>query len=210
MNARMNARTNVIAAGRRLTVLAAVAALALVAAACGNGDEDAEETTTTAPTETTLPTLTDEEFDEQVDEMLLDPVEAAGTDLCAVFDAAEGGPAAMPSSENQVRKIVDSYVAVLQSLAATEPVDEEQAAVLLETAENIRAAAEEQDYDLELLSDPEFGELQSSPEFLGAAETYTNRYQQECTPGGDGALDGDGAGDGAGDDGAGDGADTES
>lgn len=178
--------------GRRMTALAAVAALALVVAACGNGDdEDAEETTTTAPTETTLATLSDEEFDEQVDEMLLGPVEAAGTDICAVFDAAEGGPAAMPSSENQVRKIVDSYVAVLEALAATEPVDEAQSAVLVQTAQDIRAAAEEQDYDLELLSDPEFAELQSSPEFLEAAETYTARYQAECAPAGVGD---DGAG----------------
>jgi len=198
---------NAMDMARRLTALAAVAGLALVGAACGNGDDDAEETTTTAPTETTLPTLSDEEFDAQVDEMLLEPVAAAGTDICAVFDAAEGGPAAMPSSENQVRKIVDSYVVVLEALAATEPVDEAQSAVLVQTAENIRAAAEEQGYDLELLSDPEFAELQSSPEFLEAAEAYTARYQQECLSGADGP-DADDAGDDAGEgEGAGDGAD---
>jgi hypothetical protein len=201
MNVRRNNRATGTTVGRRLTGLAAVAVLALLGAACGGDDgEDAEETTTTAPTETTLATLSDEEFDEEVDEMLLDPVEAAGTDICAVFDAASGpGPSAMPSTENQVRKIVDSFVVVLEALAGTEPVDEEQAAVLLETAQDLRATAEEQGYSMELLEDPEFAQLQSSPEFLEAAQAYTDRYEQECQP----AAEGDGAaGDGAADDGA--------
>lgn len=165
---------------RQLLAVGTVAVLALTAAACG--DDAADETTTTAAdsTETTVAELSDEEFDAQV-ELLLADLEAAGTDLCAVLQAASAtGPEAAASTEAQVRTTVDAQVKILQAIAATEPVDEANAAVINRVAGELADAAEQDGYSTDFLESEEFATVLGGDDFTAALQGYQTRQASEC------------------------------
>ena len=177
---------------RQILVVASMATLALLAGACSGGDDEkadekkettttAEATTTTAST-TTLAPLSDEEFTAKVD-TLLSEVEAAGTDLCALFDAvSRTAPAAPAANATQVRAMVDAQVATLRAIGATEPVDAENQAILNKVADDLVAAAEADGYSTEFMTSKEFNDLLNSPESLGALQAYQERTTAECAP----------------------------
>ncbi len=160
-------------------------ALALVLGACG-GDDKSDETTTTAKSDESTPTtakpLSDEEFAAQVDPLLAD-IEAAGTDLCAVLEAASAqGPEAAAASEAQVKATVEAQVAILKAIAATEPVDEANATVINNAADELSAAAEKDGYTPAFLQSDEFGKVFSSEGFSSAIGAYQTRQASECAP----------------------------
>jgi hypothetical protein len=169
---------------RQIVGAAAVAALALVAGACG-GDDEAEkksdETTTTAEsTETTLAEISDEEFESQVAPLLAD-LEAAGTDLCSVLEAASAsGPEASASTEAQVKSTVDAQVKILKAIAATEPVDTANAAIINRVADELSAAAEADEYSPEFLQGEEFTQILAAEDFSAAIGGYQTRQSAEC------------------------------
>lgn len=181
----------------RSITAAVVAVLALVATACG-GDEEADETTTTAAGEqstTTVEPLSDEEFLAEV-EQVTSSIEAAGNEFCAVIEAASApGPTAAPDGEAQVRATVEAQVGILEAIAAAEPVDEENAAVLRETAAQLAQAAEDAGYSEDFIQGEASAEILLSDEFNAAITAYQTRRANECAdPGADGAEGGaDGA-----------------
>lgn len=160
-----------------------MAVLALVAGACGGDDDDkkSEETTTTAEsTETTLAEISDEEFESQVAPLLAD-LEAAGTDLCAVLEAASAsGPEASASTEAQVKSTVDAQVKILKAIAATEPVDTANAAIINRVADELSAAAEADGYSTEFLQGEEFTQILGAEDFSAAIGGYQTRQSAEC------------------------------
>jgi hypothetical protein len=171
---------------RQVMAVAAVAALALVAGACGGDDEETtEETTTTAEldgeaTSTTVEPLSDEEFDAQV-EPLVAELEAAGTDLCAVLQAASAsGPESSAATEAQVRTTVDAQVKILRAIAATEPVDEPNAAVINRVADELAAAAEEDGYTVDFVLGEAFTSLLGAEDFTVAITAYQTRQASDC------------------------------
>lgn len=167
---------------RQVLVVGAVAALALVAGACSGEDEEpAEETTTTEEaTTTTVAALSDEEFAAQVEPLVAD-LEAAGTDLCAVLEAASAsGPQASASTEAQVRTTVDAQVKILRAIAATEPVDAANAAVITRVADELAAAAEADGYSTEFLQSEAFTAVLGAQDFTTAISAYQTRQSTEC------------------------------
>ncbi|MEI2699895.1 MAG: hypothetical protein V9E94_16740 [Microthrixaceae bacterium] len=119
---------------RRIVGAAVVATLALGAAACsGDDNADKDETTTTKAgeeTTTTVAELSDDDYSAAV-EPLMDDLDGAGTDLCAVLQVAYGtGPEAPPSTTEQVKVTIAAQAKILRSLAATEPVEAASAPVL--------------------------------------------------------------------------------
>ncbi len=170
---------------RQVIGVAAVAALALVGGACGGDDDDKkdDETTTTAEsTETTLAEISDEEFNAQVEPLLAD-LEAAGTDLCAVLEAASAtGPEAAASTEAQVKATVDAQVEILRAIAATEPVDTANAEIINRVADELSAAAEADGYTTEFLQGEEFTQVLGAEDFSTAIGSYQTRQSSECAP----------------------------
>lgn len=173
---------------RQILAVASVAVLALLAGACSGGDEQADEkkdnkeTTTTEATTTTVAELSDEEFVAGVDELLAD-VEAAGTDLCALFEALAGtGPDAPAANPTQVRAMVEAQVESLRAIAASEPVDAENAAVLNKVADDLIAAGEADGFTPGFMTSKEYNDVLSSPESLGALESYQARQTADCAP----------------------------
>jgi len=159
-----------------------VTVLALAGTACG-GDDEADDTTTTtteASTETTVQELTDDEFAAQVDPLLAD-IEAAGTDLCAVLEAASAqGPEAPAATEAQVESTIDAQVAILRAISGSEPVDEANAAILNKVADDLSAAAESAGYSVAFLQGEEFTQVLSGEEFTTAIGAYQTRQAAEC------------------------------
>lgn len=182
---------------RQVLAVAAVAATALVAGACGGDDEEesTEETTTTAElTTTTVESLSDEEFDAQVAPLVAD-LEAAGTDLCAVLEAASAtGPQSTASTEAQVRTTVDAQVKILRAIAATEPVDTANAAVINRVADELAAAAEADGYSTEFLTGEAFTSVLGTEDFTAAIVAYQTRQSTECAAEGSVPAEGDGQG----------------
>jgi hypothetical protein len=186
----MSKRTTV---GRSVLGTAMVAVLALVLVACG-GDDEADETTTTTEatdetTTTTAAPLSDEEFQAQVDPILAD-LAAAGTDLCKVIEAASAsGPAAEASTEAQVKLTVEAQVAILRAIAATEPVDQANAATINGVADDLAAAAEADGYSTDFLQSEEFAAVVNDEQLVAALSPYQTRAASECAPtGADGAT----------------------
>jgi hypothetical protein len=172
---------------RQVVGVAMVAMLALVAGACGGDDESSDETTTTEASEettTTAATLSDDEFNAQVEPLLAD-LEAAGTDLCAVLEAASAtGPEAAASTEAQVKTTVDAQVQILKAIAASEPVDTANAAVINRVADELSAAAEQDGYSTEFLQGEAFTSVLGAEDFNTAIAAYQTRQSSECaTPG---------------------------
>jgi hypothetical protein len=172
---------------RQIVGVATVTALALVLGACG-GDDEADETTTTEAsaeeTTTTVAELSDEEFNSQVEPLLAD-IEAAGTDLCAVLEAASAtGPEAPASTEAQVKVTVDAQVAILKAIAASEPVDTANAEIINRKADELSAAAEADGYTTGFLESETFTQVLGSEDFSAAIGAYQTRQASECaTPG---------------------------
>lgn len=167
----------------RLIIAGATAVVALLAAGCGDGDDEAEETTTTEAGEVTTPSvpeLSDEEFATEVDEVI-GQVNEAGTEFCDVITAASAsGPSAPPSSEEQVQATVEAQVAILDAIAASEPVDEANAQILRDTASELAAAAEADGYSEGFLEGEESTAILSSQEFSTAIASYQSRQASEC------------------------------
>ena len=173
-------------------VAAAVLSLAVLAGGCG-GDEETEETTTTAAAEgsesgaegatTTVAALSDEEFSSKADEVL-DAVDEAGTDLCELFSATSTalGPDAPPSSPEQVRITVELQVALLEAIAASEPVVPESKATIERIAGELQAAAEEAEYSEDFFNDGALAGIINGQELVTALTPYQTRYQSECAP----------------------------
>ena len=176
---------------RQILAVASVATLALLVGACSGGDDEnadekkettTTEASTTTESTTTLAPLSDEEFTAKVDTLLAE-VEAAGTDLCALFAAvSRTQPAAPAANETQVRAMVDAQVATLRAIGATEPVDAENQAILNKVADDLVAAAEADEYSTEFMTSKEFNDLLNSPEALGALQSYQERTTADCAP----------------------------
>lgn len=167
-------------------VAAAVLSLTLVGGAC-SGDEEAEETTTTAAAEgsttTSVAELSDEEFAAKADEAL-DAVNEAGTDLCQIFLATSSalGPEAPPSSPEQVRITVELQVALLEAIAATEPVVPESKATIERIAGELQSAAAAADYSEDFFNDGALAGIINGQELVTALTPYQTRFQSECAP----------------------------
>ena len=124
--------------------------------------------------------LSDEEFSAQVDPLLAD-IEAAGTDLCAVLEAASAqGPEAPAATEAQVESTIAAQVTILRAIAGTEPVDEANAAVLNKVADDLSAAAESNGYSVAFLQGEEFTAVLSGEDFTAAIGAYQTRQAAEC------------------------------
>lgn len=162
---------------RWTTGILVVTAMALLA---GCGGDDGDETATTA--EATTTTLSDEEFVAAVDQITAD-LEAAGTDLCAVFEVAVApAPQDTPSTPAKVEATVGATVAIMRSLAATEPVDPEAAALLTEAADEVESAIAAEDYDVEYFESDEFLQLVAGEDLQTAFGEYQTRASEECAP----------------------------
>jgi len=183
---------------RQILAVASVAVLALLAGACSGGDDEnadeKKETTTTEATTTTVAELSDEEFVAGVDELLAD-VEAAGTDLCALFEALAGtGPDAPAANPTQVRAMVEAQVDSLRAIAASEPVDAENAAVLNKVADDLIAAGEADGFTTGFMTSKEYNDVLSSQESLGALNAYQARQTADCAPPSSAPTEGDAGG----------------
>jgi hypothetical protein len=171
---------------KRTVTIALVVVVALAGTACSDDDDETVEgdaTTTTEDEREPAPvtTIADEEFSAAT-ESFTAGVDAAGEDFCAVVQAASAnaGPAASPGNSEQVRQTVEMQVNVMESLAATTPVDEENAATLRRTAEELTAAAEEDGYSTDFLSSDAAGEILMGEDFQRALQAYSARASEEC------------------------------
>ncbi len=168
---------------RRIVGAAVVATLALGAAACsGDDNADKDETTTTKAgeeTTTTVAELSDDDYSAAV-EPLMDDLDGAGTDLCAVLQVAYGtGPEAPPSTTEQVKVTIAAQAKILRSLAATEPVEAASAPVLNATADKLEADAEAAGYSLEFFQTG-VNSVFDTEEFRTAMTPYQSRQAAEC------------------------------
>lgn len=171
---------------RRSTIvrLGMVVVLGVAGASCSDDDEpDASPTssTTTAAESTTTTTISDQEFDELA-EGFLGEVEAAGDDLCALVEAATVQFETAAANPHQMEQTINMQTAVLEALASTEPVDEENAERLQVAAARLTDAAEQAGYAPDFLASEEATDVLMGTELQQALTAYSQRAQEECTP----------------------------
>lgn len=174
-------RTSCTSTRAALAGLAVV--LALVAAACSDDEPTAEpvpETTTSVPEPApTVAPLDDDEFAAQL-APALEELDAAGTDLCAVLAVlvTSAGPEAPPSSPEQVRATLDAQATLFRALAATEPVDEPSAALVLAAADELVELSRSDDLSPATLESEEY--LSIFDAMQPGFDAYQERQAQEC------------------------------
>ena len=167
--------------GRRSAVAAAVAVVVMstVALAACSDDGEAASSRSSGERRTTTTLLDDEAFDEAIAGFTRD-VEDAGDDFCAVVEAATVELETAAANPAQVERTIGFQVKVMESLAGTEPRDEEHAAVLLRTRQALLDAAEAAEFSPEFLESEEFAEIMMSEDFQTALNSYYQRAQQDC------------------------------
>lgn len=171
---------------RRIVGAAMVATLAIGVAACSNDEkadkaDDAESTTSAPGSSSSVPKLSDDEYAAAVEPLTKD-LDGAGTDLCKVLEVAySSGPQAPPSSKAQVKVTVAAQAKILRAIANTEPKQEQSAAVLTETADNLESKAEEAGYSIEFFQ-TDVNTLFDTEDFRNAIAPYQSRQTAECMP----------------------------
>jgi hypothetical protein len=161
----------------------ALAAVALLAMGCSDGDDEAEDTTTTeATTQSTEPTTTlsavdysaaIEDFSTRIDE--------AGTDLCAISEALVAPPPE-PANEEQMEQVITLYAQLLRALAATSPDDPTTAEAFEGAAEQLTVEAEAAGYPTDFLTGQNTPDALSSEEFTAASTALAENVTAACAP----------------------------
>ena len=168
---------------RRTIGAVALAAVALLAMGCSDGDDEADDTTTTeATTESTEPTTTLSEVDYSA--AIADfsaRIDEAGTDLCAISEALIAPPPE-PANEEQMKQVIDLYGQLLRALAATSPDDPTTAAAFEGAADQLAAEAEAAGYPTDFLTGETTPDALSSEEFTAASAALAQNVTTACAP----------------------------
>jgi hypothetical protein len=158
-----------------------VATLALLAGACSDGDDKADETTTTKVEDATTTTLNDDDYTDAITEYTAS-VEEAGTDLCSLSGALTSSPPS-PGNEAQSKQLIELYAKLLRTLAAAVPDDPASAQTFNTTADTLLSEAEAAGYPIDFLSNGENPPAAlTSEEFSAANTAIAAKVQTQCAP----------------------------